>query len=341
MKNFTYYQPTSLSGVLKVLDEAAGKAEILAGGTDLLDRMKEYISQPEKVVSLVGFSGPFKEISSIAGHPPTVTIGAGVKLVNIAESELLRPYPALTSAAAQIAGPQIRNMGTLGGSLCQRNRCWYFRDEHVQCLLKGGRRCFAHDGENQYHAIFTQGHPCVIVHPSTLAPPLMVLGATCDIRSHKAQRQIPIEQLFQAPVKDGQREHTLAPNELLVSVTIAPKIPPGATLRNASYEVKQKETSDWPIVQASVAYYTEAGGQVAKGVRIALGHVAPTPLLSPAAAKVLEGQEVNEKTASAAAEAAVEGARPLSQNAYKVQQLKVAVRRAILLASGAKPYWEG
>jgi xanthine dehydrogenase YagS FAD-binding subunit len=277
----------------------------------------------------------------MAGNPPTVTIGAGVKLVNIAESELLRPYPALTSAAAQIAGPQIRNMGTLGGSLCQRNRCWYFRDEHVQCLLKGGRRCFAHDGENQYHAIFTQGHPCVIVHPSTLAPPLMVLGATCEIRSQKGQRQIPIEQLFQAPVKDGQREHTLAPNELLVSVTVAPKIPPGATFRNASYEVKQKETSDWPIVQASVSYYTEARGNVAHGVRIALGHVAPTPLLSPSAAKVLEGQEVNEKTASAAAEAAVEGARPLSQNAYKVQQLKVAVRRAILLASGAKPYWEG
>ena len=257
-----------------------------------------------------------------------------MKLVDIAESKLLAAYPALTSAAAQIAGPQIRNMGTLGGSLCQRNRCWYFRDEHVNCLLKGGRKCFAQEGENQYHAIFTQGHPCVIVHPSTLAPPLIALGATAEIVGPKGKREVPVEKLFQAPVKETQREHTLAPNEILVSVKIAPACRSSRGSRNASYEVKQKETSDWPLVQASVAFHFEQGGKVAKGVRVVLGHVAPTPLVSEAAAKALEGKEVTEATASAAGEAAGEGVRPLSQNAYKVQLLKVAVKRAVLTGRG-------
>ncbi len=344
MKNFTYHQPTTVAMALPLLDEQWGKTELLAGGTDLLDRQKDYVSQPDKVVSLTGIGGAFREISSVAGAaggPPEVTVGAGVKLVAIAESGLLGAYPAFTSAAAQIAGPQIRNMGTLGGSLCQRNRCWYFRDEHVNCLLKGGRKCYAQEGENQFHAIFTQGHPCVIVHPSTLAPPLIALGATAEVIGPKGKREMALEKFFQAPVKDPQREHMLAANEILVSVRIAPKVPAGAALRNASYEIKQRETCEWPLVQASVAYHLERGGKVAKGVRIVLGHVAPTPILSESAAKALEGKEITEATASAAGEAATEGARPLSQSAYKVQLLKVAVKRAVLLAAGAKPYWEG
>jgi len=343
MRNFTYHQPATLQLALPLLDEQWGKTELLAGGTDLLDRQKEYVCQPERIVSLTGLGGAFREISSIQAQPnapPTVTIGAGAKLIDIAESKLLAAYPALMSAAAQIAGPQVRNMGTLGGSLCQRNRCWYFRDEHVNCLLKGGRKCYAQEGENLYHAIFTQGHPCVIVHPSTLAPPLIALKAIAQVIGPKGQREVPVEKLYQAPVKETQREHTLAPNEILVSVKFGDGAPQFARLMNASYEVKQKESSDWPLVQASVVYYIEQGGTVAKGVRVVLGHVAPTPLVSDAAAKALEGKEITEVTATAAAEAAVEGARPLSQNAYKVQLVKVAVKRAVLTAAGAKKYWE-
>jgi xanthine dehydrogenase YagS FAD-binding subunit len=340
MKNFTYHQPTTIQMALPLLDDKWGKTELLAGGTDLLDRQKEYVSQPDKVISLTALRGSFAEIAAVNGTLQ-VTIGAGVRLVELAESNLLRAFPALTSAAGQIAGPQIRNMGTLGGSLCQRNRCWYFRDEHVNCLLKGGRKCFAQEGENQYHAIFTQGHPCVIVHPSTLAPPLIAFGATAQVVGPKGNRDVPIEKLFQAPVKETQREHTLAANEILVSVKIAPTVPQGAKFANASYEVKQRETCEWPLVQASVAFVLERGGKVAKGVRVVLGHVAPTPLLSESASKALEGKEVTEATAAAAGEAAVEGARPLSQNEYKVQLLKTAVKRAALLAAGAKPYWEG
>ncbi|MCI0703280.1 MAG: FAD binding domain-containing protein [Planctomycetia bacterium] len=344
MKNFTYHQPTTIAATLPLLDAEWGKTELLAGGTDLLDRQKDYVSQPEKVVSLTGIGGGFREMSSVSPpgvFPPIITIGAGVRLVDIAESKLLAQYPALVQAAGQIAGPQIRNMGTLGGSLCQRNRCWYFRDEHVNCLLKGGRKCFAQEGENQFHAIFTQGHPCVIVHPSTLAPVLIAFGASAEIAGPKGTRTTPVEKLYHAPVKETQREHTLAPNEVLVSVKFSGGGPQFAKFCNASYEVKQKETSDWPLVQAVVAFHFEKDSKIAKGVRVVLGHVAPTPLVSEAAAKSLEGKEVTEANAGLAGEAAVEGARPLSQNRYKVQLLKVAVKRAALLAAGVKPYWEG
>jgi xanthine dehydrogenase YagS FAD-binding subunit len=335
MKNFTYYQPSTVAMALPLLDTTWGKTELLGGGTDLHDLQKNYVAQPEKVVSLNGIGGEFKGIE--VKYPPKdapgiITIGAGVKLVEIAEHKEIPA--ALRMAAGMIAGPQVRNMGTLGGSLCQRNRCWYFRDEHVHCLLKGGRKCFAQEGENQYHAIFTQGHPCVIVHPSTLAPALIAFGANAKIVGPKGERTTAVEKLFQAPVKETQREHTLAPNEILVSVVMQP-----GPVHSASYEVKHRETNEWPLVQAVVAFYGDA--KMARNVRVVLGHVAPTPLVSEAAAKALEGKEVNETTATAAAEAAVEGARPLSQNAYKVQLLKTAVKRAALLAAGVKPYWEG
>jgi xanthine dehydrogenase YagS FAD-binding subunit len=343
MKNFVYHRPATLAMALPLLSDKWGPTELLGGGTDLLDRTKDYVSGPDVVVSLTGLGGAFRQIQSAdkAGSAtPEITIGGGVRLTDIAESKHLAAFPALTAAAAQVAGPQIRNMATLGGNLCQRNRCWYFRDEHVHCLLKGGKTCYAQEGENQYHAIFTRGHPCVIVNPSTLAVPLIALGAVAEIAGPKGKRELLVEELYQAPVKETQREHVLAPNEILTAVRFGGvKLPEGAAYRNASYEVRQKETSDWPLVQAAVAWHVERGGTAPKEVRVVLGHVAPTPLLSRAAAKAIVGKAVTEATATAAGEAACEGARPLSQNEYKVQQLKVAVKRAVLLAAGAKPYW--
>ena len=343
MKNFTYHQPTSVALALPLLEDKWGSTELLAGGTDLHDLQKEYVAQPDKLVSLSGIDGDFKKITSLAppgNFTPLVTIGAGVKLAEIAESKDLAAYRAVADAARLIGGPQIRNMGTLGGNLCQRNRCWYFRDEHVKCLLKGGRKCYAQEGENQYHAIFTSGHPCVIVHPSTLAPPLMALSALATIIGPNGTREVPVEKLFQPPVKDGQREHVLAPNEVLVSVRFSGAAPQFATVCTASYEVRHKQSYDWPLVQAAVRFHFDKGAKTAQHVKIVLGHVAPTPLVSESAAKALEGKEVTDETAAAAGEAAVEGVRPLSQNAYKVQLLKVAVKRAILTAAGQKKYWE-
>jgi len=226
-------------------------------------------------------------------------------------------------------------MGTLGGNLCQRNRCWYFRDEQVVCLLKGGKKCFATDGENRYHAVFTEGHPCVIVHPSTLAPVLIALNASAEVLGPKGKRKLEIAKFYQAPKSEKDREHVLAPNEIVLSVTIPDG---GPNFKNASYEVRHKQAYDWPLVQAAVAFKLD--GAKASNVKIVLGHVAPTPHVAEDAAKTLEGQAVTDGTATEAGIAAAKGAKPLSQNEYKVKLIEVAVKRAILTAAGMKKYWE-
>ena len=343
MKNFTYFQPKSVESAAALLELNWGRAELLAGGTDLLDLQKEYIAQPDRVVSLSAvksdlFNGEqATRFASITREPEgkSYGIGAMVKLAAIAESpELQKEFPALTTAAGMIGGPQIRHMGTLGGNLCQRNRCWYFRDEHVNCLLKGGKKCFATDGENQYHAVFTKGHPCVIVNPSTLAPALIALGAVAQIYGSGGKpRMIRLEEFFRAPNNADEREHVMAPNEILWGIVV-----PLAGLKSASYEVRHKQSYDWPLVQAAVAFKLD--GNRASNVSVVLGHVAPTPHVAVDAAAALEGKEVTESTAAAAGKLATAGAKPLSQNEYKLKLIEVAVKRAILTAVGASKYWE-
>jgi xanthine dehydrogenase YagS FAD-binding subunit len=334
MKNFTYYRPKTAEEAIGLLEEKWGATELLAGGTDLLDLQKEYVAQPDKVVSLNGLEGKFRGFEVLMSDPPVYVLGAGLRLAQIAaDAGLRKNCPALTTAAGDIGGPQIRNMGTLGGNLCQRNRCWYFRDEHIHCLLKGGEKCFALDGENRYHAVFAQGHPCVIVNPSTLAPALIALGATVDVLGPKGTRTVELAKFFQAPSKPTEREHVLAPNEVVLSVRIS-----DTGKKNASYEVRHKQAYDWPLVQAAVAFKLDAGK--ATGVKVVLGHVAPTPHSAEGAAQALEGKEVTEETAAAAGRAATLGARPLSQTGYKVKLIEVAIKRAILTAAGQKKYWE-
>jgi xanthine dehydrogenase YagS FAD-binding subunit len=336
MKNFTYYRPATPEQAVALLDRSWGATELLGGGTDLHDLQKQYVAQPDKVVSVTGIE-KIKGIYAIGGkaNARAYEIGAGTTLAEIAENATMKKiYPALTTAAGDIGGPQIRNMGTLGGNLCQRNRCWYFRDEHVVCLLKGGDKCYALDGDNRYHAVFTKGHKCVIVNPSTLAPVLIALGASAEVIGPRAKkRTIELSKFFHAPTSAKEREHVLSPDEMVVMVSI-----PNSKAANASYEVRHKQAYDWPLVQAAVAFQLE-GGKASK-VQIVLGHVAPTPHVAADAAKALEGKEVTESSAAAAGKAAAEGAKPLSQTGYKTKLIEVAVKRAVLTAAGHKKYWE-
>ncbi len=329
MKNFTYYRPTSVEQAVGLLEDRWGNAELMAGGTDLLDMQKQYIAEPSRVVSLGGING----FSGIQVGNATTRILAGTTLSEIADHDgIKKDLPALAQAAGEVGGPQIRNMGTLGGNLCQRNRCWYFRDEHVDCWLKGGKLCYAVDGENRYHAIFAQVPRCVYVHPSTVAPALVALRASAEVQGPKGKRTIELENFFQAPNKPDVRETVLAPNEVVTAVMV----PQGNA--SASYEVRHKLSYDWPLVQAAVAF-SNNGGKVSNA-RVVLGHVATTPYIAEAAGKSLEGKAISEETAAAAGKAAATGAKPLSQNGYKVKQVEVAVKRALLLAAGQKPYWE-
>jgi xanthine dehydrogenase YagS FAD-binding subunit len=333
MKNFTYFRPNTVDQAVALLDAKWGPVELLAGGTDLLDLQKEYVAQPERVVSLTGIAG----LAGIRNNGGNVTIGAGTTLAVIAENaELRKLFPALTTAAGDVGGPQIRNMGTLGGNLCQRNRCWYFRDEATHCLLKGGDKCFAllPGAENRYHAVFSQGHKCVIVHPSTLAPALIALKAEAEVQGLKGKRKIALSKFFQAPSSANEREHVLAPTEVVTQVII----PINEETKNASYEVRHKQAYDWPLVQAAAAF--EISELKVANPRIVLGHVAPTPLASEAAAEAIAGKEVTEENAAEAGKAAAKGAKALSQNAYKLKLIEVAVKRALLTAAGKEKYWE-
>ena len=322
MKAFAYQVATSEEHAASLLGE---KAVALAGGTNLLNLMKSYVVQPDTVVSITRLPGSSK-IEAIDGG---LKLGANVRLVDIAESPDVRKlYRALAEAADNVASPQIRHMGTLGGNLCQRPYCWYFTQEGFDCLKRGGTTCPAKDGDNEFHAVLGTDGPCVATHPSSLAPALVALDAKVRIVGPKGAREIPVEELFVLPKVDPKRETVLAPNEIVTHVIL-----PAPTARplSATYEVRSKEANDWPLSVASVALKVEGG--LCVDSRIALGAVAPVPWRSKEAEEALKGKPLNEASAAAAADLALKGAAPLSRNAYKVKTAHTALRRAILAAA--------
>ena len=318
MKPFTLVRPASLAEAARL--SAPSDAEIKAGGVDLVDRMKEGIDSPSIVVSLL----------EIAGHDriepgPPARLGALATLARIADDAGLRKaYPALADAAAGAATPQIRHMATLGGNLCQRPRCWYYRLEEFECRKKGGNDCFARDGENRFHAVFDTDLTCCCIHPSATGTALLAYGASLDVVGPKGRRKLPIDQFFHRPVKDPTRENTLEPGEIVATVALPA---PGAGARSAYRKLKEKESFDWPLVETCVVF-TLSGGTV-RGARVVFGSVAPTPWRSKAAEAALEGGTPSDALARKAAEAAVAEARPLSQNAYKVTLARVELERAL------------
>ena len=325
MKAFAYVKPAGEKQAVAALAAPGGKALPLAGGMDLIALMKDYVAQPDRLVSVKELDA---SISKAAGGG--LRIGAALTLADLAaNADAKRMYPALTDAAAEVGTPQIRNVGTVGGNLNQRPRCWYFRNEEFNCLKKGGSRCFAVDGENQYHAIFGEG-PCHIIHPSSLAVPLIALDARFRIVGPAGEREVAAAEYYQMPDKNLFGETVLGPSDLLTHVILPA---PGQT-RNATYEVRFKQSHDWPLAIASVALSVQ--GQNVRAARIVMGAVAPVPWRSSPAEQALVGKRLTEQVAMAAADAAVATAKPMSQNGYKVQIARTAVKRAILKAAGMK-----
>jgi xanthine dehydrogenase YagS FAD-binding subunit len=323
MKNFEYANPSTLKDALAMLSSQAGEAEILAGGTDLISLMKDYIASPKRVVNIKGI----KELSGIQRTAAGLRIGATATLDELAESAAVRQeYPSLVQAALGVSSPQIRNMGTVGGDLCQRTRCWYFRQGFGVLAQDRRGASLVPAGENRFHAIFPQP-PAYYVNASSLAPALIALGAKVKIAGPNGNREIPVEQLFVIPKSNSGREISLASNEIVTEIIV----PPARGVRNATYEVRQKEALDWPLAAASVAL-TMKGSSVASA-RIVLGHVGPTPVKAAEAEKLLAGKSLTQDIATEAGKAAVSGAKPLSGNAYKVQLMRVAVKRALLEAA--------
>jgi xanthine dehydrogenase YagS FAD-binding subunit len=323
MERFEYASPTTVKEAGALLGPTFNDAQILAGGTDLISMMKDFVTSPKRVVNIKGIS----ELGGVAKTSTGIRIGAAVTLDELASHQLIRSeFPSLITAAIGVASPQIRNMGTVGGDLCQRPRCWYFRGGHGLLAMQDGKSLVP-NGENQYHAIFGGGL-AYFVSPSSLGPALAALGAQVKIVSPSGTRSVAVEKFFLIPKTGSDREIDLHPNEIVTEIMIPSS---AASLKNATYEVRHKEALDWPLATASVAL--KMSGSKVSSARIVMGHVAPTPWEASAAEKSLTGKSIDEATAEKAAEEAVRGAQPLSQNGYKVQLAKVAVKRALLAAA--------
>ncbi len=327
MKAFDYAAPTTLEDAVKLLD---GSGSIpLSGGTDLISRMKDYVTSPERVVYLKDV----KSLAGVTGDAKTgFTIGGGVRLSDIAANPALKEaYPALWQATVEIGSPQIRNMATLGGNLLQRPRCWYFRAGNGLLGMKDGKS-LVKAGDNRFHSIFMTEGDALFVSPSSLAVALGALGATVTLAGPKAERTLKIEELYQAPKQENESEFTITHGEILTKVTI-----PAPVGKNASYEARHKQAQDWPLILASVNLGME--GETVKSARIFVYGVAPIPWRSATAEHEIVGKKISPETAAAAGEAAAKGSAPLSMNGYKVPLLKTVVKRAILTSVGNR-YWE-
>ena len=325
MKPFSYVNPANERDAVRALTQERDKAAPLGGGQDLLARMKDYITQPDRVVNVKGALD-----ATVAPMPGGgLKIGAAMRVADLAaHADVTRLYPALAQAAIEVGTPQIRNQGTVGGNLNQRPRCWYFRNEEFVCFKKGGNVCFSPAGENQFHAIFGNG-PSFIVHPSSLAVPAVAYGATFRLFGPRGERMVPAAEYFTMPtLQNVQSENVLAPDELLTHVIL----PAPGQVKSGHYEVRYKTSHDWPIAFATVVL--SMAGNTVRSARVVMGAVAPVPWRSQPAEAALAGKAITEETAAAAAEAALRDARPLSQNAYKIQVAKTAVKRAILEAGG-------
>jgi xanthine dehydrogenase YagS FAD-binding subunit len=324
MQPFEYLSPNNRTQAISLLGAAWGKTEILAGGTDLLALMKDDVVAPKRLINIKDI----KDLHGISSNAQGLSIGALTTLGDLADDETVRRnYPALADALLEAASPQIRNLATLGGNLCQRPRCWYFRNGLGLLPKDESGKELVPEGENRYHAILGNDGPAKFVSPSTIVPILIAYGAKIRLEGPKGKRELPLEKFYVVPKSDGEREHDLRPNEIVTEVTI----PSASDVKAAHYEIRQKEVFDWPLAVAGIAL--KMRGSSVESARVVLGYVAPVPWPSPEAERVLAGNPVSKDTAQKAAEAALANAKPLSHNAYKVKLARVAVARAIMKAA--------
>jgi len=323
MEAFEFAQPANAREVVKLLAAKPENSEVLAGGSDLLGRMKDSISKPARVVGLRNA----RDLGGLTYHPSQgLRIGPMVTLDELGGSaEVKRHYPGLVESAENAGSPQIRNVGTVGGNLCQRPRCWYYRAGFGLLAMQDGKSLVP-NGENRYHAIFGNSGPAYFVSPSSLAPMLIALGAKVRLLGPEGSRELPLEKFFVIPQSEGQREHDIKPTEIITEVLVPP--PQGLS---AFYEIRQKAQFDWPLATAGVVL--RMSGHTVSRARVVMGQVAPIPWASPEAEQALAGKAVSEEVADSAGQAAVEKAAPLSHNAYKVTLARVAVKRAVLRAT--------
>jgi xanthine dehydrogenase YagS FAD-binding subunit len=321
MKEFKIAQPQSLDQASSLLSEKKDGYFVMAGGTDLLDEIKNGIVGPEVVVDLATIPG----LSFIQEAGSWISVGAMTRVAELAGDPTIQEnFPVLREAAISLASPQLRNVGTVGGNLCQRPRCWYFRDPDTICRKKGGSRCYAFRGKNRYHAIFGGG-VCYIVYPSDLAPALISLGAEAVIGGPAGEKNLPLEEFYILPQVNVRRENILQEGEILREIRI-PLPKNGA--KSTYYKMRERSTWDFALVSAAVNGILSEG--TFREISIIMGGVAPIPWRLKKAEDYIKGKKVTEEVIQQGAKEALEDARPLQDNAYKLDLVEAVLHAAIL-----------
>jgi xanthine dehydrogenase YagS FAD-binding subunit len=323
MKTFANKNPRSLEQAVSFSQQArkdGQTASIVGGGSDLLGMVKEFIVKPDVLVNLKSIKG-MDQVAPAAGG---VNIGGLITLDSLSNHPLIHSqYAVLAEAAGTVATPQIRNVGTLAGNVCQRPWCWYFRNG-FPCLKNGGDTCFSIVGDNRFHAIFGGG-PSYIVHPSDTAPALVALDAKFRIVGPSGERVLPAADFFTLPQKDATKENVLAEDEVLAGVQL-PAAHPG---RRSTYnKVLDREAWTHAVISAAVVLDIDKG--ICRSARVVLGGVAPIPWRLHKVEALLSGQRITSELAAKAGAEAIVGAQKLSKNAYKLPMTKALVRRTVL-----------
>jgi len=321
MNKFKIAQPQSLDQVTDFLSQNGDKRVLMSGGTDLLDELKSGNITPEIVVDLCAVNG----LDTITEDQEGIHIGSMTKVAQLAEdSAVQKKYPGLVEAALSLATPQLRNMGTVGGNLCQRPRCWYYRDPELNCRKKGGRQCYALEGRNKYHAVLGGGM-CFIVHPSDLAPMLVSLDADAVIATPGKDRRIPLGDFFILPGTNIRKENVLQPGEVLKELIIPPK---GTGFKSTYFKLKERSTWDFAVVSAAVS------GNVADGVfesiKVVLGGTAPVPWHMESVDKAVQGKKATAELVRQGVEDGLKDAFILEENEYKLDLPKAVIPRTVM-----------
>lgn len=318
LSKFAYIRVKSLDEAIEHLSSPG--ARVQAGGTDLLGCLRDHVFEAKKVVSI----GRLKSLRGIQETPEGgLRIGALTTIREVAENPIIRArYRALAGAASEVASPQLRNQGTIGGNICQKPRCWYYRGE-FHCVRKGGDQCFAEGGENAYHCIFG-GENCFIVHPSDTAPALACLGASVLIAGSKGKRTVPMEGFHVLPEHDYLKETVLETGEIVTEILLPPP-PPG--LRSSYRKVRARRS--WDFALAGVALAISFTGDEVRTARVVLSGAAPVPWRSREVESVITGRRLDEATLAMASEAVVRGAQPMDQNGYKIPLFRELIEEQI------------
>src|SRR5262247_2838160 len=323
MKSFENIDAKSVKEAVSLLQkfqQQKKSAAVVGGGSEYLQLMKDRVVTPDYVINLKTISG----LNYVREERGGFRIGALATLAELEEHDAVKEkLLILSEAAGEAASPQIRNAGTIAGNLCQRPFCWYFRSSNFTCLRKGGQVCYTVTGDGRFHAILGGG-PSYIVHPSDTAPALVALGAQVKIAGPAGEKNIPLEKFFVLPSVDYRRENILGPGEIVTEIYV-----PTPKAESKGFYHKVRERLAWDHAIVAVATIVESGGGVVRDARVVMGGVAPIPWRAPKAEEFLRGKKLDEASAKQAGAIALEGAKPLKDNIYKVKMAQDLIQRGL------------